>query len=165
MSPDKEVGEAMQKETDRICQQMKQAFDGPAWHGPSLMEILDGVDATLASARPIPGAHTVWEIVLHLTSTHDVLLRRLHGDATPLTPEEDWPAPPKPSESAWRSALDGLRNRDRELRTAIAGFPDERLDEQLMPGGTSAYNNFHGHVQHNLYHAAQIGFLKKMTSS
>jgi hypothetical protein len=30
-----------------------------------------------------------------------------------------------------------------------------------MPEGTSAYNNFHGDVQHNAYHAGQINLLKK----
>jgi hypothetical protein len=48
-----------------------------------------------------------------------------------------------------------------ELRQAISVFPEERLDALLTAEGSSAYNNFHGHVQHNAYHAGQISLLKK----
>ena len=32
-------------EIEQIVHELKCAFDGEAWHGPALMEILDGVDA------------------------------------------------------------------------------------------------------------------------
>lgn len=151
-------------ETGRIRRQMEQAFDGGAWHGPSVREILAGVDAGVAIARPVPGAHSIWEIVLHLVATQRVLLRRLDGDAaaTDLPHAEKWPAVAEPGETGWRDTLDRLVAGDRALRDRVAAFPPDRLDEPLIPGGSSAYNNFHGYVQHNLYHAAQVGLLKKM---
>lgn len=154
----------METESDRICQQMKQAFSGEAWHGPSVMEILEGVTASVASAKPIPGAHSIWEIVLHLTATQGLLLRRMKGNAVGLTPEEDWPPAPEATEEAWQFAVEALKDRERQLTDAVAGFPSDRLDEPLVPGGSSAYNNFHGHLQHNLYHAAQMGLLKRAAS-
>jgi hypothetical protein len=45
---------------DLIVDQLERAFDGEAWHGPALMEILDGIDARTAAARPIPSAHSIW---------------------------------------------------------------------------------------------------------
>jgi hypothetical protein len=55
-----------------------------------------------------------------------------------------------------------LTHQEHELRDAVAAFPEDRLDEKLMASGTSsAYANFHGHIQHNLYHAGQIALLKK----
>jgi hypothetical protein len=150
------------QETDRIHQQMKQAFVGVAWHGPSVMEILEGVDAEAGAARPLPDAHSIWEIVLHLTSTQDVLLSRLRGVNKQLSPAEDWPPVPEATGEAWGKAVSNLKSRDEKLREAVAAFPVEKLDTQLVDGGSSAYNNFHGYVQHNLYHAAQIVMLKKM---
>ncbi len=148
------------KETERIGQQMKQAFEGGAWHGPSVLEILEGVDAATAAARPIAGAHSIWELLLHLSGTQTVLLRRVGGDATELTPAEDWPAVPEPTEDAWRETLAAFTRREAQLRQAVVAFPEERLSRPLVEGGTSAYNNFHGHVQHLLYHAAQMSLLK-----
>jgi hypothetical protein len=151
-------------ETYRICQQLAQAFDGNAWHGPSVREILTDVDPRVAAAHPVPGAHSIWEIVLHLVSTQQVLLRRLDGDksAINLPHAEEWPAVTEMDETGWRNTLEKLVAGDRVLRDRIAAFPPDQLDESLIPGGSSAYNNFHGYVQHNLYHAAQIGLLKKM---
>jgi len=46
------------------------------------------------------------------------------------------------------------------LRAALASFPESRLDE-VRPGAESWYVLFHGIVQHDLYHAGQIGLSKK----
>lgn len=150
------------KETARIRDQMKQAFAGEAWHGPALMEILADIDAATAAAKPLPEVHSIWEIALHLEATQNLLLRRLGGDSPVLSPEQDWPRVPRPTESAWRETIEKLSEGERRLEEAVSEFPDERLDQPLIAGGSSAYNNFHGYVQHNLYHAAQMGLLKRL---
>jgi hypothetical protein len=62
-----------------IADQLRRAFDGGAWHGDSLFEILKGVTAAQAAARPIQGAHTIWELVLHIAAWDGAVLRRLGG--------------------------------------------------------------------------------------
>lgn len=149
-------------EIDRITDQMTRAFTGEAWHGPALLEVLDGVDAPTAAARPIARAHSIWEIVLHLIATQTQMLRRMTGDATELTPEEDWPTITDSGEVAWRDTLETLQMRERSLRQAVIDWPVDKLDQPPISGGSSAYNNFHGHVQHNLYHAGQIILLSRV---
>jgi len=152
-------------EVDRICRQMQRASEGEAWHGPSLLEILGGVTAEVAAARPIPDAHSIWEILLHLTATQELVLARLQGVPKTLSPEEDWPVVSEPTEEAWREAVEEQKRSEERLRERIASFPDERLGEPLVPRGSSAYDNFHGIVQHNLYHAGQMVLLKKMATA
>jgi uncharacterized damage-inducible protein DinB len=144
---------------------MKQALVGEAWHGPSLMEILDGVDARAAAAKPIAHAHSIWEIVLHLTATQELLLYRLQGIGKELTPDEDWPRVAEPTEEAWRETVEKLKRREKRLREKVATLPENRLDEPLVANGSSAYNNLHGHVQHNLYHAGQMMLVKKIVTA
>jgi len=67
------------KEVERIADQLRQAFEGDAWHGPSVREVLDGVSAQRASKRPIAGAHTIWEVVHHIHAWQVGVMRRLHG--------------------------------------------------------------------------------------
>ena len=43
----------------------------------------------------------------------------------------------------------------------VAAFDPARLDSPLGPGGHSAYLQFHGVVQHDLWHAGQIAALRK----
>lgn len=149
-----------QNEIDRIRTQMRQALVGEAWLGVSILEILDDVDAKTATARPLPGAHSIWEIVLHLTGTQELMLHRLRGIAKHLSPEEDWPPVTDTGADAWQAAVDKLRQGDERIREAVTGLALGRLDEPLVPGGTSAYNNLHGYIQHNLYHAGQISLLR-----
>jgi uncharacterized damage-inducible protein DinB len=148
-------------EIERITDQAKKMFAGEAWHGPSIQEVLAGVDANLAAAHPIPGAHSIWELLEHLTATQAVLLRRIRGESAGLKEEEFWPPVPPATEAAWAETVGRLTRQETELRQAIAAFPEERLDARLTKEGTSAYNNFHGQVQHNAYHAGQIALLKK----
>ena len=46
-------------EVSRILDQLKRAFEGEAWHGPAVLEILNGTTAEQAAARPLDGAHTI----------------------------------------------------------------------------------------------------------
>ena len=118
-------------------------------------------DAKTAAAYPIPGAHSIWELVLHLIATQAVLVRRIRGESAGLKTEEFWQVVPPVSDSAWAETVEQLTRQETELRQAISTFPEERLDSRLTAEGSSAYNNFHGHIQHNAYHAGQIVLLKK----
>jgi uncharacterized damage-inducible protein DinB len=140
-------------------------FNGGAWHGPSVLDMLADVDAGTAAAYPIPGAHSIWELVLHLIATQAILLRRLRGETAGLKDEEFWLAVPPASEPAWKETVERLKRQEAELRQAISTYPEERLDARLTAEGSTAYNSFHGHVQHNAYHAGQIGLLKKCIRS
>ena len=37
---------------------------------PLCLEVLEGVSAEAAAAHPVAGAHSIWELVLHLTGTY-----------------------------------------------------------------------------------------------
>jgi uncharacterized damage-inducible protein DinB len=152
-------------EAARIADQLRRAFDGEAWHGDSLFEILEGVSAKQAAARPIGNAHSIWELVLHIAAWDGVVLRRLGGVEVTLSDAENFPPVKDASETAWRKALAQVRRVHEELIEAVSVLPDSRLDE-VVPGKEGAHYTFyymlHGVVQHELYHAGQIALLKKM---
>jgi uncharacterized damage-inducible protein DinB len=156
----------MSSEIQRLAQQLRMTLEGGSWHGPAVLELLAGVTPEQASARPIPGAHTIWELVLHLAGAYRLVLRRMEGDERPLSPEEDWPAVPAVSAGTWRNAIDALRELNAETRKVLQAFPAERLDEPLVSTAPyTAYAQFIGLTQHDLYHAGQIALLKRAWSS
>src|SRR5262249_31214448 len=112
----------MMGELERIADQLRRGLEGGAWHGPAVLELLAGVTAAQAHARPLPGARGIWELVLHLGGAYRLVLRRLRGDATQLAPDEDWPPVPEPSEANWTAAVAGLRSLNAEVRRAGVGF-------------------------------------------
>lgn len=156
----------MKTELQRLEEQLERALEGEAWHGPSVLEVLDGVSAHQAAAHPFAGAHSIWELVLHLHSDYSLVLRRLGGDGRQLTKSEDWPAVPEPSAENWSESVRVLKALNAELRRALRSFPPERLDEPLVPEVPyTAYTQFIGVTQHNLYHAGQMALLKKALES
>lgn len=156
----------MQAELSRLQEQLERALEGEAWHGPSVLETLEGVSAEEAAAHPIAGAHSIWELVLHLCGTYGLVLRRLGGDGSQLTELEDWPPVPVPSTENWINSVRVLKQLNEDLRQAVKGFPGERLDQLLVPGAPyTAYTQFIGVTQHNLYHAGQMALLKKALGS
>lgn len=148
-------------EIERILDQMRRAHEGGAWHGPSLREALDGVTAAQAAARPVPGAHSIREIVLHLAAWEDTLRRRLGGEPLAEPPEGDWPEGDGDGEAAWAALRGRLDDRSRRLREAVAALDDAGLDEPPYEGTYTRYATLHGAVQHLLYHAGQVVLLRK----
>ena len=153
-------------ETARIADQLRRAFHGDAWHGDSLLEILDGIVAAQAAARPLKHAHTIWELVLHITAWDAAVRRRLAGETVDLSDEQSFPSVMDPSEGAWRRAVENAKRVHNELIEAVVAFPDDRLSEKVpgKPGEPDSYNFYymlHGAAQHELYHAGQIALLKK----
>lgn len=162
-------------EMRRIADQLDRAVNGPAWHGPAILELVKGVSAKDAAAKPIPAAHSIWELVAHTAAWLEIVRLRLEGKAPRrVTQAMNWPsiaAPtrgsgPWPSIREWRADIDRLRHAARDLQSAIRSFDDRQLSKNLPGVGDtwSAYITLHGAVQHVLYHAGQIAILKKGTS-
>lgn len=151
----------MPNEVNRIEDQLKRAFEGEAWHGPSVMEVLQGVTAGHAAAKPVAGAHSIWEIVLHVTVWEEAVRRRLGGEPVQPTPEEDWPPVRETGDAAWNATLDRLRHGHQGLRRAVSKLSDARLKEDVPGSDLTIYHLVHGVIQHDLYHAGQMAILKK----
>jgi uncharacterized damage-inducible protein DinB len=148
-------------ETERIADQLKRAFVGEAWHGPAVVEILEGVTAQQAVSHPIAGGHSIWELVLHIAAWSNAALRRLRGDRTQLTDAENFPPVTDSSERAWEQTKESIMQAHGELRSAILLLDDSRLNRPILEGMSSIYVTLHGVIQHSLYHAGQIAILKK----
>src|SRR5262245_5928356 len=157
------MGETM-LDLEIMADQINRAFWGDSWHGPAVREVLADVSADDAAAHPIAGAHSIWEIVLHLTSGYILVLRRVRGERADLSQEEEWPPVPECSSEAWRQSQHTLDQLNQQLQSAVRAFPSERLSQE-MGSRYSANVQFCGTPQHDLYHAGQIVMLKKALSA
>jgi uncharacterized damage-inducible protein DinB len=156
----------------RILDQFERFRDGDAWYGTPLSGILHGISAKQAMMRPIADAHTIWEIVLHITAWEGEVLRRLQTGEARLPEEGDWQEVSDDSEVAWNQALQRLQDVHEALVQEIERCTDERLDtipavprEREVGSGVSLYVLLHGIIQHGIYHAGQIAMLKKFVTA
>ena len=156
------------RETERIAEQLRRAYDGDAWYGPSVRSALEGVDAGLATSRPVPGRHTICEIVLHMTAWTREVTRRLRLGFAQEPEEGDWPVRAAAGDAEWSAILSALDAANAELAEAIAALDDAQLDgmigdvrDRALGSGVSYYAMLHGLVQHHAYHAGQISLLRR----
>ena len=152
----------------RLASHLRRTVDGPMWHGPALMELLGTVTVAQATVRPIPSAHTIAELVLHMTAWADIAGARLRGTApAEVTPAMDWPSADSLDESKWHDALARLRASydalaaqteamsDADLRGIVpASEPDHTVETMLR-----------GVVEHGVYHGGQVALLKRALES
>ncbi|HEY7288837.1 MAG TPA: DinB family protein [Vicinamibacterales bacterium] len=151
----------MDREPARLANHIMRTVTGPTWHGPSLAQVLEGVTAKSASERPIPDAHTIWEIVLHVSVWAEIARARLHGDRMgDPTPQEDWPAVGS-GDADWKAALDRLEGSHRALAHAVRNLDEQTLAAKLAGLDYSASTLLRGVVEHGTYHGGQIALLAK----
>jgi len=148
-------------ESALIADQLRRAFEGDAWHGPALLELLREVDAATAAAQPLPDVHSIWELVLHIAAWDGAALRRLGGKKVQLTGTANFPVVHKPTQTLWRGAIAHAKRTHDLLVKTVAALPGSRLRERVPGKKYDFYYMLHGVVQHELYHAGQIAILRK----
>ena len=152
-------------ECARIADQLASTLNGEAWYGDSLREILEGVTPTEALSRPIPSAHSIWEMVLHVEAWCKLSDGATRGVAIPawatMPKELDWPPMVDNGDQAWQQAVASFFASHLKLVEAIKGFADERLGSAVPGRSYTFYRLFQGVTQHAVYHGGQIALLKK----
>src|SRR5689334_16280402 len=142
----------MNVESLRIADQLRRAFVGDPWHGSPLRDLLAGITAAKARARPLPSVHSIWELVLHIDvylrvafeATQGVPMPKLYGA------EGDWPTLRDDSAAAWKAAQDRMYQNAEKLAQAIERFDDAKLQDTVPGRAYDFYYLFHGIVQHSL---------------
>lgn len=145
------------------------AYDEQPWHGPSFRRLLHGLTPAQAAARPVAGAHSVWEIVLHVGAWMTLGAERLRTlTPVPMDLAADWPPVPASLDAAaWRQALRALDAAYLDLVDAVDALAPDALarpmgvpDAPQGTGGTAATLGW-GLVQHLAYHGGQVALLRR----
>ena len=159
----------MGRRAKQLSKHLERTVTGPMWHGPALANVLEAVTHEAAAKRPISGAHSIWEIVLHVTTWAQIARERLKGESTAdPTTERDWPPSRALTRSPGLAPADELARRDRaaRLRASAAAadvreLEDDALDA-IVPGlDYPVWILLNGIVEHGVYHAGQIALLKR----
>lgn len=155
--------------TSFLIDELHRAFDGDPWHGPSVTHVIANLTAAQAMQRPLPGAHSIAEIVAHMTVWVAEVTRRVSGRPAADPVEGDWPLPRAVDEAGWVAMHLELTNAMARLTEAVAGFPERRWDDLVgdtrdpaLGTGVSYAQTVSGLVQHLAYHAGQITLLRKV---
>ncbi|MCA0375915.1 MAG: DinB family protein [Gemmatimonadetes bacterium] len=149
--------------------EIRRSVFGPAWHGPALLEALEGVTAAEAFARPVEGAHTIAELAVHCVAWMEEVMRRLDGSAPQEPARGDWSAVHARMPGGWAGVLRLVRETAEALDAAVAAMPPARLLDTVGDGerdaplgsGVKYAVMLSGVVQHSVYHAGQVVLLAR----
>ena len=123
--------------------------------------------APKASARPIADAHSIWELVLHVTAWADIARQRIKGECLgDPTPKQDWPPVPgsdlpSRSDPDWAQAVERLTESHRRLAADVRLLDDAALDAKVKTLDYPVGILLDGVVEHGTYHGGQIALLQK----
>jgi uncharacterized damage-inducible protein DinB len=139
-----------------LLTELRDAYDGEPWYSDSLRATLDGIDETRANANPLAGAHSIAELVAHITAWIEVMNRRLDGEVFEVTMDVNFRAP-----ANWTDDLQRLDAAHKALLGRVSAMADDDLDRKLAGKPHTIEFGVRGVVQHNIYHQGQIALLKK----
>src|SRR5687768_5921223 len=101
-----------------LADQLRRAFEGGAWHGPAVLELLADVDGSRAAFVPQPGRPSIWELSLHIAAWLEATRVRVHGDAVELAGDTDFPPVLDHSATRWATARELVGSNYRALHAA-----------------------------------------------
>jgi hypothetical protein len=146
-----------------LLHQLSLAYDKRSWHGPNLRGSLRGVTPEMASWRPQPGRHNIWELAVHCAYWKYRVCRLVAPTPPPsfsLRGSDWFERPVEATAAAWSEDLGLLDEWHRQLLAAVESIDPERLEEK--PGEFTMLELVSGAAAHDFYHAGQIRLLRRM---
>src|SRR3954466_15163763 len=141
-----------------LADHIERTVTGPMWHGPALLDVLKDVACDRALARPLANAHTIWDLVLHITAWCDIARQRLKGQSTTdPAPDQDWPPMPAGEGSdidlgaEWDRAVAQLAASHRALAADTRLLTDEQIAARIPGLDYSASVLLRGVIEHGTY--------------
>jgi len=144
---------------ERLAAELRRAWNGAPWHGPSASEVLARLSARDAAHRHVRSSHTPWELLLHLTTWVETPLRRVDEPSYHPPDAIDFPRPAATTDAQWQRDVAALGEAVEKLALRVGRMSDEELEAPVADRGYSYMRMVDGVTQHLAYHAGQIALL------
>ncbi len=148
-------------EISRIIIMLQNTYNGAAWHGPSVMEVLNKINVEQAfhSSEHI---HRICELVQHITAWRTFAIKRLQGEQHyEVSQSENWKFYKNKDTAAWEEIKSNLSKSQETLLNVLINLTDEMLNDEVDGKAYSYYTLIHGVIQHDLYHLGEIALLAR----
>ena len=147
-----------------FIRQLNELFEGGSWQGECYKEKLKTVSEENAFQQPVPGVHSIAEIIWHCIYWRTTLLKSANGelgyrdstvDKLNFLPVEQL------KQEGWENLHDKLLTTQQQLLSMLTIKSESFLEEEYKKGKTF-FHLVEGIVQHDIYHLGQIGLVQKM---
>lgn len=152
------------KEIQSIIRNLENTLDGEPWYGRPVYALLREVDASVAFNKPTPGSHSLIDLLYHMLTWADFTLKRLEGDKVndlAFSEKMDW-REMDPKIHDWDEGLAALIATHQQIIALLQTKSDELLKEIVDYRQYNFRFLLNGLIQHNIYHAGQVAYVKKL---
>lgn len=141
---------------ETLLKELRDVYEGSPWYGDSLRKTLARVSEAEANERPLARAHSIAELVGHITTWIDTVHRRIDGEVVHVTAAENFPY-----SGNWKEQVRRLDEAYAALVARVSSMSDADLDGKVAGKRQTAEYAIRGVVQHCIYHQGQIALLRK----
>lgn len=154
----------MNKEIQSIIRNLENTLAGEPWFGRPVYALMEEIDEGIVYKKPNDNSHSLIELLYHMITWAEFTARRLEGDKKPdveFAEKMDW-REIKPSVHTWKKGLAEFRSIHKKIIALLEKKEDEFLKEKVDYRQYNFRFLLNGLIQHNIYHAGQIAYLKKL---
>jgi len=149
-------------EQEQLSKLFGDLFDGSPWIDVNIMSTLDEITAKEAATKVFPNFNSIWEIVNHIISWRETVLKRIQGEEIE-TPENNYFSYIRDrTEPAWTVTKDQFRESQSQWLAALKKFRKKDFQMQYASGSLTIYDLIIGILEHDAYHLGQIRLLIKL---
>ena len=139
-----------------LIETFSRSFNRDAWHGPAVMEVVEGLTPAVANLR-IGDGHSILELLGHMVAWRNFGIKKLDSIADyKVTDSLNFP-----THLSIEEVLMNLQKSQKQLVEKIGQFSDAQLEEKVPGQAYSFFTLLHGIIHHDLYHLGQIVMIKK----
>ncbi|HEY1869684.1 MAG TPA: DinB family protein [Chitinophagaceae bacterium] len=156
----------MRKEVEYIVTTLHSILQDKPWYGQPIMKILQVEDSSILYKKPNENSHSLIELLYHMNTWAEFTLKRLVKDEEKnleAFEKLDW-REIDPIEHTWEKGVAQFKVTHDLIIELLESKDDTLLSEKVDGREYNFRFLLHGLIQHDIYHAGQIAYVKKLLS-
>lgn len=151
----------MAKELERVVDNLETVFRGDAWHGPSVMEIMQSLPAEVVDKKNDVSKYTIAELVYHMYAWRVFIIEKLDDNIhfKLESHEDNWGSKEDVSSGNWSKLLEKLKKSQNDIVERLNTMDDSILEKRVAGEHYDFYTLLTGLIQHDTYHLGMIWVL------
>ncbi len=149
------------KQLERIIDNIDTVFRGDAWHGPSVMEMINSLPAEKVAQKQNFSSQTISQHIFHLLAyrnfTYEKLCDNIHFSLD--TDTDNWGTDEDIQPENFKNLVENLKKSHQKLIAKLEDFDDDLLDKSVPGEYYTFYKLLNGLIQHDTYHLGMIWVL------
>jgi len=154
----------MRQQIGHIISTLRTVVEGEPWFGKPVMTLLQEVSPADVYKKPNDNSHSLIELLYHMLNWAEFTLRRIENEDdedVAIFERQDW-RQINPAEHTWEKAVAQFKVTNDLIIEALQSKNDSFLNEKVDYREYSFRFLLNGLIQHNIYHAGQIAYVKKL---